>query len=136
MTYAAGKQRLIDELLRSADAQESGRIQEIDGSFDQLEECILNNPDPEFDRLRTAPEFWAGWIDAGNHDWLFYEGIEASDWPRLARLIAEDLKADRETSDERIKKHFDYRLREKRTGIWKCLARMLTEKIKKQKTSG
>jgi hypothetical protein len=127
MKYAVIKQRLINELVRSSDAQEAGQIWQIDGSYDQLEgEILTGNPDPEFDKLKIALEFWAGWLDARNHDWRYYEGIHASDWPKLAKLIADDLRADRETVDERITRHFDYRCREERPGIGKRLARLLT----------
>lgn len=126
MKYEEIKQRLTSELWRSADAHEMGQIWEIDGSYDQLEQEILtDHPEPNFDKLKIALEFWAGWIDSRNHDWKFYEGIEASDWPKLARVIVNDLKADRETVDERVTRHFDYRIREVSPGIWKRLAKFV-----------
>lgn len=117
---------MINELRRSADAHEAGQIWQIDGSYDQLQSDILtDNPGPEFDKLKIALEFWAGWIDSRNHDWKFYEGIKAPDWPQLARLIVNDLTADRETVDERVRRHFDYRIREERPGILQRLAALL-----------
>jgi hypothetical protein len=49
---------------------------------------------------------YAGWLDSSNHDWKFYEGIKAGDWPRLARLVVADLEADREISDRSVVSHF------------------------------
>lgn len=133
MKYAETKQRLIDELLHSEDAHDAGQIWSIDGSYDQLEEDVLvDNPGSEFDKLKIALEFWAGWIDARNHDWKYYEGIKASDCPQLARLIVQDLKADRETVDERIRRHFDYRYREDKPWIWERLWAVLTGRGNKQ----
>jgi hypothetical protein len=127
MKYAEIKQKLIDELTHSADAHDAGRVWDIDGLYDQLEgEVLRDDPGREFDKLTIALEFWAGWIDARNHAWKFYEGIEVSDWPRLARLIVEDLRADRETVDERVKRHFDYRCRAERPGVWGRLVGLLT----------
>lgn len=129
MNYREAKQKLIDELVRSVEAQEAGKIWEIDGSLDQLEEEILtHNPEPEFDKLKIAIEFWSGWIDSRNHSWKFYEGIKASDWPQLARLIVDDLRADREPDDGRIKRHFDYRNRVERPGVLQRLAGLLRRK--------
>jgi hypothetical protein len=133
MKYEEVKQRLIDELLQSADAHEAGNIWQIDGSCEQLEEMLLtNNPEPEFDKLKIALEFWNGWIDSRNHDWMFYEGIEESDWPKLARLIVDDLKMERETADERVRSHFDYRISETKPGIWERLAGLVRSKGDKE----
>lgn len=129
MKYEEIKQRLISELSRSADSHEMGQVWEIDGSYDQLEQDVLtDNSDAIFDKLKIAVEFWAGWIDSRNHDWKFYEGIKASDWPTLARIIVDDLRADRETLDERVTRHFDYRNREEGPGIWERLARFVRRK--------
>jgi len=129
MKYTELKERLINELTRSAEAHEAGQIWQIDGAVDELEAAILiDNDEPEFDKLKIALEFWSGWIDSRNHDWLFYKGIDASDWPQLAKLIVNDLRADRETTDERVREHFDYRVRTKRPGYFERLARLFRRK--------
>ncbi len=116
--YNQIKQRLIDELTHSALAHEAGDIWNIDGSYNELEgQILIGDHGPEFDKFVIALEFWSGWIDARNHEWKYYEGIEPSDWPHLARSIANNLSADRETDDERIKVHFDYRNRRHQKGI-------------------
>lgn len=127
--YEQTKQKLIEELLRSAEMHEAGQIWEIDGSWELLEGDVLK-PDtgPDFDKLIIAFEFWSGWIDSRNHDWLYYEGIKMDDWPRLARQIVDDLNADRETVEERITRHFDYRNRVKGSGVWSRLAGLLKRK--------
>lgn len=51
--------------------------------------------------------FWDGWIDARNHDWLYYEGIDKEDWPRHARAVAACLRSGRTPEDSTLRKHFD-----------------------------
>jgi hypothetical protein len=126
MDYEETKQKIISELLRSAAEQEAGNIWGIDGCFDDLEFSVKSDDTPEFDKLTIAMEFWAGWIDSRNHDWMFYKGIESSDWPKLARKIAEDLAADRYTDDQRIRDHFDSRYYVEPRSLWQRLKNYLT----------
>jgi hypothetical protein len=128
LSYKEWKQQIIEALRRAATAQESGRISEVDDLYDSIDAELPRDGGPEFDKLLIALEFWAGWIDSRNHDWKFYEGIGGSDWPKLARQISDDLQSDRETEDERIRKHFDYRFREEVPGIWQRLRRYLSMK--------
>jgi hypothetical protein len=72
----------------------------------------------------VALEFWDGWIDARNHDWLYYPGIAVSDWPRLAHGIVEDLRQDRDISDEALLERFDFRRRPARSFLWARLKAM------------
>jgi hypothetical protein len=126
MGYEETKQWVIDELLRSAAAHEAKDIWKIDGSCDELEFRIANEDAPEFEKLRIALEFWSGWIDARNHDWSYYKGIGATDWPRLARQLAADLAADRYTEDERFREHFDPRYRVEKPSLWRRLKQRLS----------
>ncbi|HXV97351.1 MAG TPA: hypothetical protein VEC93_02940 [Anaerolineae bacterium] len=119
LSYTEAKQIMIDALLRSASKHEAGLFVEIDYSYDTLDSELPRNDKPEFDKLFIALNFWDGWIDARNHDWKYYEGIRAEDWPRLARNIVADLDADQEITDELIRSHFDFRSRIKHPGILK-----------------
>ena len=130
MGYEETRRKVIEELLRSAAAHEAGNIWQIDGSYDEMQSRILSEDAPEFEKLSIAVEFWGGWIDARNHDWMYYKGIGALDWPKLARQIAADLGADMYTEDERIREHFDPRYRVETPGVWERLKKYLFTKHK------
>jgi hypothetical protein len=116
--YHELRQRFHAALEAAARAHESGDLAAIEAGYDELDALLPHNDDPAFDKLHTALEFWDGWIDARNHDWLYYERIQEEDWPRLARGIVDDLRRDREISDERALQRFDSRRRTTRPSVW------------------
>jgi hypothetical protein len=128
LSYSEVKQVTISGLCEAAFAHESGRLQAIETSFDSLDANLPRDAGPEFDKLFIALNFWDGWIDARNHDWQYYEGIGAEDWPGLARRIIADIAADREITDGLILKHFDFRSRKDRRGILRRFAGILRRK--------
>ena len=109
MQYDKLRERLASHLEMAAEAQEAGNLPAIETGFDVLDEVLPRGEGPEYDKLHIAFHFWDGWIDARNHDWQYYKGIGEQDWPQLARLIASDLRADREPQEKRILQHFDLR---------------------------
>lgn len=118
VAYEDLRERFAACLDAAARAQESGDLPAIEADFDQLDSELPRGAGPEFDKLHVALKFWDGWIDARNHDWLYYSGIVAEDWPRLARTIVKDLQQDREISDERVLEHFDFRRQPPRSSLW------------------
>ena len=50
------------------------------GQLDVVALEIRQTAGPEFNKLIFAHEFWAGWLDAREHDWMFYEPIKQADW--------------------------------------------------------
>ena len=121
LSYSEARQEVIKGLLLAAAAHESGRLALIETEYDSVESILYINNAPESPGLSVALNFWDGWIDARNHDWQYYEGITAEDWPRLARGIAADLEADREITDEVIRGHFDLKLQAREPGIFRRL---------------
>jgi hypothetical protein len=110
LTYGDAKQQILEVLLLCAAEHDSGRLvgldPAIDNRFDVIDSALPRHTGPEFNKLIIAFEFCAGWLDSSNHDWKFYKGIKAGDWPRLARLVVADLVADREISDSSVLSHF------------------------------
>ena len=129
LSYSEAKQAMISGLLQAASEQEASRLSEIERSYDTIDANLPRDAGPEFDKLFIALNFWDGWIDARNHDWQYYEGIRAEDWPQLAKRIVDDLKADREISDELVRKHFDFKNQVNEPGIFKRLAGILLRKV-------
>ncbi len=128
LIYLEAKKDMISGLLQAAGAQEIGCLPGIETSYDALDTKRPRDEGSEFDKLFIALNFWDGWIDARNHDWKYYEGIHAEDWPRLARSIVADLEADREITDVVVLKHFDLKNQIEQSGILRLLAGVLLRK--------
>jgi len=121
LKYLEAKQAFIDGLNRDVDAHEAGRYKEVGAGFDDLDGELPRDHGPEFDKLFIALNFWDGWIDSRNHNWLYYKGIKQSDWPVLAKRIVKSLEADEEISEPMVLGHFDLRAREYSKGPIKRL---------------
>ena len=124
-SYLETKQRFIDNLNRDALAHGAGRYSEIGKGFDDLDGDLPRNQGPEFEKLFVALNFWDGWIDARNHEWRHYKGIEESDWPRLAMEITKSLSEDSEITDPLVLLHFDLRKKDQSKGPLKRLVERL-----------
>lgn len=53
-------------------------------------------------RLSIALNLWEGWSDSAAHNWLYYDGMKADDWPRLARVVIDALERDRPIDDAKL----------------------------------
>jgi len=118
VAYEDLSERFVVCLDAAVRAQESGDLPAIEAGFDQLDSELPRDAGPEFDKLHVALQFWDCWIDARNHQWSYYPGLAAGDWPRLARTIVQDLQQNREISDERVLERFDFRRQPPRTSLW------------------
>ena len=108
------RRAFVAGLEAAARAHESGNLTAIETGYEELEAALAQSAAPDGDQLSIACHFWDGWIDARNHAWLYYAGIEEKDWPSLARIIADDLRHDRPITDARVLRRFDLRPR----GSW------------------
>jgi hypothetical protein len=102
VNYQHAKKQMISALLKCVEAQNAGRLDEIEAGYDELDFGLPRNSGPEFQKLIDALIFWDCWIDARNHYWEIHEGLQEDDWPILATLIVADLEAERE-----IKSHLE-----------------------------
>jgi hypothetical protein len=119
--YEELRHRFLTALDSAARSQEAGDLAGIEAGYRELDSLLPRNAGPAFDKLHIALEFWDAWIDARNHDWLYYEGIRKDDWPRLARGIVGDLRQDREIGDQQVVQRFDWWRRAKRPSLWAWL---------------
>lgn len=88
------KQFVLLRLERDIAAHERGDYGAIGRMMDlvpSLADCDARDDD-EADRVSTAINFWDRWIDARNHDWGYYPGVERDDWPIIARQICAGLR--------------------------------------------
>ncbi len=113
------RRRFAAALEAAARAHESGNLPAIEAEYERLDGCLPRTADAIFGQLQIALEFWDGWIDARNHEWQYYAGIEAEDWPFLARTIVDDLRNGRDISDERVLERFDFRRRVAHRSLWR-----------------
>ena len=121
LSYSEAKRLFIEGLTQDAIAHEGCRFQDVGIGFDDLDARLPRGHGSEFDKLFIALNFWDGWIDARNHDWQYYKGIQEGDWPRLARGIVEALSADREISEPIVLAHFDLRQHQPSKGVFRRL---------------
>lgn len=81
-------------LEQDIEAHERGDYERIGEAFDALPPLDYCDEDSEQERRRVslAVEFWDSWIDARNHFWQHYPGVERDDWPVIARQICQGLR--------------------------------------------
>ena len=106
LTYAAARDTLVTELRADAAAHRAGRYDAIGRRFDRLEYEFPKGTPPELAKLHIALAFWDGWIDARNNGWP-RGPIDITQWPALARGIADDLEANRAISSPLVRSRFD-----------------------------
>jgi hypothetical protein len=98
---------VAEALLADAEAHDGGRYEEIGEKFDDVLAEVLPLPDAKAHHVSVAFSFWDGWIDARNHEWLYYEGIGRDDWPRHARAVTSALQVGCSPEDPALLRHFD-----------------------------
>ncbi|MDO8502727.1 MAG: hypothetical protein Q7S20_12870 [Gemmatimonadaceae bacterium] len=106
MIYAEARDALVSHLRLDADAHEAGQYDAVGRRFDWLEHRFPRGTAPELGRLHIALTFWDGWVHARNHGWP-PGPIGLAEWPRLARVVAADLTADRDITDDAVLSNFD-----------------------------
>lgn len=97
---------LAAALERDADAQDRGEFGELGKRWaDVRSEIVPINeiPNPLF---YLAMRFWDDWGDTARHEWQYHEPFEQPDWPRMARDIANHVRAGTLPEDELVIKHF------------------------------
>jgi hypothetical protein len=97
---------LAAALLRECELHASGRFDEIGEAWDDTFGEILPIMEDPTPTVSVAFNFWDGWVDASNHDWRNYQGIERDGWPVLAQQLAEALTRGTEVVDPTILKYF------------------------------
>ncbi len=97
---------LAAALEREAERQEAGRFDQIGAEYDRVEMETLPFRDQASPRFDLALRFWDGWVDASNHGWLYYNGIDRDDWPRFARKVVASLRQGIEPTDPVLWQYF------------------------------
>jgi hypothetical protein len=106
------KDLLVLEFEQSISYHKEGFYNKVGCSFSILDKSIERNNDNK--KLLIALSFLDGWIDAINHNWLYYDDIDKEDWPNLAREIVNSLKNESEIENSIVIEYFGIRLRKKK----------------------
>jgi len=78
-------------------AHHEHRVFNIRDGWDEA--AALEHDDP---RLSIALNLWEGWSDSAAHNWLYYDGMKADDWPRLALVAIDAVEHDRPIDDAKL----------------------------------
>jgi len=109
MRYDEVRVLVADALERAAKAHEAGQYRELSPLCNSVDVPDTRGEGAAFRKIGIALNFFDGWVDASNHQWLYYDGISQADWPRFARIVATALRTDREISVPQIIRHCDLR---------------------------
>jgi hypothetical protein len=101
MKNRIARDAVIQGLEAALIAHREGRVLDIHDGWDEA--AALDRDDS---RLSIALNFWECWADAGAHQWRYYEGLSADDWPRLANVVVVSLEQDLEIVDPELLRHF------------------------------
>lgn len=104
--YEEARNFAIRSIEKALEAHESGNVLSIEDGLEKFEVLIPREDLAPNSLLFLTQEFWSGWADSAIHGWHFYEPLGKDDWPRLARILLDDLRANREVTDSVIVSKF------------------------------
>src|SRR5512139_3889569 len=107
--YSICKPMVLDALARCITLHEAGQYQEMSDVYDSLDQDLPRGRGPRAYKIWIAVNFLDGWVDSSNHYWSLYDDIDRDDWPHLAKLLIDDIEAERDVTNEILIKHFDFR---------------------------
>lgn len=94
--------RVATALRHDVEAHRRGSYADIGTAYDHVLNEVLPLWNHSGGVIATAFTFWDWWIDARNHNWLYYPGIARDDWPRLAVHMAEVLDSQGTITDPQL----------------------------------
>lgn len=104
----AEARQILAAALRGAVAdQEAGRHLELADKYDDVYTEILPLTNDNDLLSGRALYFWDAWGDAARHDWMYYDGIERADWPRMAMALIRSLEEGGPGTDAQYVDHFE-----------------------------
>ena len=117
---------LATALEQDADRQEQG---ELNDQFARIEKILrevkpINNiPRPIF---KLATRFWKEWAIAAQRSWRHFGNISESDWPKMARMIAQHIRLGTLPNDKLILDEF---VRKRYVIPWRELKRLFNKDL-------
>jgi hypothetical protein len=105
MTEETAQTAIVRGLTAAIAAHNEHRVFDIHKGWDEVARPERNDP-----RVSIALNFWEGWADSAAHQWLFYDGMRADDWPRLALILIDALEHQRDIVDPKLTQFSQSRL--------------------------
>lgn len=98
---------LASALEKDAEAHDSGDFINMGMRWDDIYGEILPIEDNiNIPIYAIAFRFWDEWSDAANHNWKYHEAIRKSQWPILAKEIAQNLRLKSQINNQVIIDNF------------------------------
>ena len=95
-------------LMTEAKKHEEAAFEDLGKDYD-MTEIKLSDMEITDKDVGLAMIFWDAWLDERNHNFVgHYKGIEKTDWPKLAKSLANYLVKKIETIDPTIEEHFRF----------------------------
>ena len=104
--YEAARKFAIDSIEKALVAHERGDDSSIENGLEEFQGLIPREELAPNSLLLLTEEFWCGWSSCAEHDWQFFEPLGKDDWPRLARILLDDLTSNREVTDSVLLSEF------------------------------
>jgi hypothetical protein len=105
MTESKSRDLVIRGLRGALTAHREGRLLEIGDGWDDAAQLVHDEEEHD-DRMSIALNLWEGWADSAEHDWRYYEGMSADDWPRCAHKLIALLEQDVPVDDIELRERF------------------------------
>ena len=105
MTQTAAE-LLAGALEREADAHERGELGDARSRMEAVRREVARFNDIPRPVYKLALRFWKAWAREASFGWGQTASITKDDWPRLARKVAQSVRAGRLPSDPLILQHF------------------------------
>jgi hypothetical protein len=105
--YEEAKSIAIKGLEKALISHENANWLELENNLDLYENAIPREEVSPNSLLYLTLEFWSAWADSANHDhWDFYPPMGKNDYPRLAKILLNNLQSNAEVTNEEIVKNF------------------------------
>ena len=104
--YEESRKFSIEAIENALVSHEKQDFFSIGDELDELEIQLYKQELAEGSLLLIAHEFLTGWSDSAAHDWYHWEPMKKDDWPRLANVLLNDLRANREVTNTELLSEF------------------------------
>ncbi len=105
--YEEAKSIAIIGLEKALIAHDDANWLELENNLDVFEITIPREEVAPNSLLYLTLEFWSAWADSANHDyWKFYPPMDKNDYPRLAKVLLNNLQSNTEVKNEEIIENF------------------------------
>jgi hypothetical protein len=101
--YDTLRSYLARVLMREVYLADSHRASELGADFNEIEHDTPRLHHTRWQKLHVALGFWASWIVEAEQGFPSNSSVSRDDWPRLARMVAEDLQHNRDVSHPQIR---------------------------------